>query len=209
MNVANDINMLRKLINTEEKHVDSLMGVITVLVAGPGNVQITTCAEGDDNNQRNGRSIKVFRFDLMMRFQWNGGTATVQANNHYRWFLVRWNRVPTGGVGGGFAVADFVNTDYSGTNYTPLSLPNTDNSQAFQILAEGLVQMPEQALQATTVERIVNITHQCSFHQTFNGSSTANLNSNSVQLVVLSMNNAAAGGVSQFEGCCRMWFIDN
>ncbi len=207
---ASDIMRIARMFNTENKYVDTLLDV-TSTRSSPYCAALTSMAEGSDNNQRDGRSIRVIKFDANMKFYYSSGvpaTATVQTQI-FKYFLVRYNKTTAGSPT--FAIADFLNVDFTTSRYTPISLPNTDRSEDFQILAMGQVDVPINYV--TTVDtisyKLLTMTHECSFHQEFSGTGSSAICDNNVQLVIVATQEINAGGSSGCSFGIRMWYVDN
>jgi hypothetical protein len=206
-NIARDLNSLRMMLNTENKHVDQIAIFQGVTNASPTNLFLTPSAEGTDSNNRTGRSVKLDRVDMLLRFNYNGGTTTSIATQTFRWFLVKWLKTPTSGANGGFPLSAFLLTDASG-NYSPMSLANTDTAENFRIMAQGLEKMT-MPLNFATVETIVEVSVPCQFHQSYDGTAATDICDGAIYFICLGMVANATGGSSGVTPTFRTWFIDN
>ncbi len=208
-NLVRDVAFLKGVINVEEKRIDSVLDV-TVGKTAPVTSALSTLAQGDANNQRQGNSVKVIRFDVNFKFYYSSGTTTSYDSNTFRWFLVRYLKTPTTSPTTPFGISEFLDQD-SNSQYTPISLPNTNTAQNFQIMASGTetVKLNFTATVSTTSEIVRSFTHECGFHQIYSGSASSTLTDALVVLVVVSSQNGNTGGVSGVTYGVRMWYVDN
>jgi len=206
-NIARDMNRLRAVLNTENKHLDSLFGTQGATPAAPVIVNVTSPAEGDDSNQRQGRSIKIDRIDMLLQLQYGAGSAGVFQDQTFRWFLVIWKKTPATGGSTPFPISNFLNQDVN-ANYSPLSFPNTDLAENFTILAQGEERLTLSYL-STASTRIVDVSVPVSIHQTFAGSTAASVCDNAIFFVGTLLQVSAVGGQNTFTPQIRMWYVDN
>jgi hypothetical protein len=210
--VMTDVKELRKLLNTEEKHIDTIIGATTVSFTASNIILIGTVAEGSDSNQRTGRSIKIVRTDLLFYFNFSSGTVATssQQNQYFNWYYIKYTKTPSSSGGSIFSIAEFLNQD-AGSNYTPMSLPNPDNNENFVILASGQQEVELTVETGVTSVRfkIQQIQSERSFHQTYNGTASTNICDNCTFLVVTALQPANTGGISQYAASIRQWYIDN
>lgn len=209
-NIASDVAMLKTILNTENKHIDTLSTPITLGVGGSVS-WVASPAEGDDSNNRNGRSIKVDRIDLVLYATWNPGTAPSLDDQWIRWFVVRYLKTPSTAGSTPFSLAEFLQADPNG-NRTVFALSNTDTAENFQIMDQGLFKIPVYyATSATgqTSSQIIESSIPCSFHQTFNGTAATNVCDNSVFFVAVCLNSFATGGQCNILPQFRLWYVDN
>ncbi len=211
-NIAKDIKTIMSLMNTENKQVYTLataqsVGSGAALVYGIGTV-----AQGTASNQRTGDSIKINRIDLNLKFIYSSGTQATsnQATQVFNWYLIRYLKTPATSGTTAFAISEFLNTDGDGL-YTPLSFPNPDTNQNFQLMSSGSVELNLNLVPATSdaVSKVVSVSHPCSFHQDYSGAASTTITENMTFLVFTALNAANAGGVSQVVVNAAMWYIDN
>jgi hypothetical protein len=202
---------IARLLNTENKHVD-IQNSNTVLPSASLILCCTPPAEGSDSNQRTGRSLKVDKIDLLLQFTYSTGTPATCAvqSQIFNWYLVRYLKTPSSGGTTVFNITEFLNQD-ANSQYTPMSLINDDTDENFQVMAAGTqhLTLPFLPTVASAFNAIQTHTHQCSFHQTFNGTTAATITDNCVFLVVTAMNASNTGGISNCTSTMRMWFVDN
>lgn len=207
-NIVKDINMLKSLLNTENKHIDGISSLTTVSNTTPLVRWIQSPAEGNDNTNRDGRSIKIDRIDAILQFTYGpGSSSAISSSQVFRWFLLRQLNTPSSGGSSTFALADFLNID-SNSQYTPMSLPNSDTSEDFHILDQGLVTLDATISNDYTI-RVVNVSVLESFHQTFNGTASTNIAENSLFFVCVASTANGAAGASGVTSSFRIWYIDN
>jgi len=207
VNGVSDFVRIARMINTENKYVDTLLDV-TANVTTPYNAAINWPAEGTDNNNRTGRSIKVIKFDLLMRFYFSTGTVGTTQSQTFKWFLVRYEK--TNNTNSTFATADFLNQD-AVTQISTLSLPNTDNAEDFQILISGTkaIVLPYWVSASSVTKSLVEVSHECDFHVEFNGTGATAIVDHNVQLVIVADTGVPTGGTSGCTFSLRMWYVDN
>lgn len=208
-NLARDVGMLKLLINTEEKQIYTLstaqnVNSSTSLVYGIG-----TMAQGTASNQRVGDSVKITRIDLNMLFQYGSGTATTSFTQIFNYYLIRYKKTPTSSGTTAFNISEFLNQD-GNSNYTPLSFPNPDNNQNFQLMANGTVQidLPTATSASATGQRLVSLSHDCNFHQEYNGAANTTITDNMCFVVVTAQNAINTGGASNVLIQSAMWYVD-
>lgn len=205
-NVANDVRLLKSMVNTENKRVDSLFTVQTCTAAAPLVLAIAPPAQGADSNQRNGRSVKLDRLDVICQFTWNGGTGasvTVYTQN-FRWFVVKY--LPTTSATP-FAINDFLNTD-ANTQTSYMSLRNNDLDSDFRILDQGTVAVQQYATNSQSTE-YRDVSLPLSFHQTFNSTTSASIQDGMIFFVCVAAVTSGVGGASAIIPQFRLWYIDN
>ena len=209
-NIAKDLSLLKTMINAEDKQIYTLAANQTVTNASPLVYGIGTVAQGSASNQRTGDSIRINRIDLEMAFVYNAGTATTALNQTFNWYLVRYLKTPSVSGTTAFGIGEFLNQDASGT-YTPLSFPNPDTNQNFQVMGSGQVSLTLPAVSASigTVHKIVSVSHPCSFHQEYSGSANTTITDNMCYLVFTAYNPVNTGGASVVGVQSAMWFLDN
>ncbi len=206
---AADIARIARMMNTENKYIDTLLDV-TCDKSTPYCAALNNVAEGSDNTNRTGRSVRVIKYDIMMKLYFSTGTVatSVGQSQFFKWFLVRFNKTTPSGQT--FAIADFLNQD-SSSAYTVISLPNTDRSEDFQIMASGEALVQLQLTTGVSSQAAVwqTVSHDCSFHQEYSGTSNSTICDNNVQLVIVGGVNANTGGVSGVTYSIRCWYVDN
>jgi hypothetical protein len=211
-NIARDVTRLMSIINTEEKHIDLLPAATTVSLSSPIVVFVGGVAQGNTGTTRNGDSIKVNRIDLSLSFVFSTGTtaSSTISNQQYRWWLVRWLKTPSTSGSSPFSLSDFLNVD-ANSYFSPLSFPNTDLNEDFQILDSGDVSLtlPIIGASSSTVQRTILHSKMCGFHQTYNGSLASNIVDNSVFFVCVASSGVNTGGSSTVTIGNRSLFIDN
>ncbi len=213
VNIAGDFKRVMSLLNTEDKQINTLSTLQNVWsTGGPLIAGLGTVAQGTASNQRTGDSIKINRIDLIMNFQYSTGTPAtcgIQAQV-FNWYLIRYLKTPSTGGTTAFASTEFLDLD-GNSLITPMSFPNTDTNQNFQVMASGQVhlELPIFSTANSQVNKVVSITHGCSFHQDYSGASATTITDNMVFLFVNGLNVVNTGGTSGVTYSCRMWYIDN
>lgn len=209
-NIAKDLSLMKMLVNAEDKQIYTLatnqnVAQGTSLVYGIGTV-----AQGAASNQRSGDSIRINRIDLKMAFTFNAGTSTTGLNQTFNWYLLRYLKTPSASGTTAFGIGEFLNQDANG-NYTPLSFPNPDTAENFQLMANGEVSLTISAVSAAvgTVHKIVSVSHECSFHQEYSGSANTTITDNMCFLVFTAYNPVNSGGASVVAVQSAMWYLDN
>ncbi len=206
-----DVSRLMSIINTEDKSVSIANVAVTVNNTTPQIIGLPTVAQGTSSSTRIGDSILVNRIDLELTFSYSGTAATATSiNQHFRYWLVRYKKTPSSSGTTAFSITEFLNLD-SGGNATPMSLPNTDTNENFQIMDVGEVEVILPTLSSATIQRSVTktIRHNCHFHEEYNGSASTNICDNMTFLVVVAQNASNTGGASSITSTFRKWFIDN
>lgn len=210
--VKDDLRMLRRMLNTEAKHVDTITTITNVVATASVVQAVGTMAEGLDSNQRTGRSIKINRIDATFAFQYSTGTpATTSLQNQiFNWYFIKYNKTPSSSGATAFNISELLLVDPSG-NYTPLSLPNPDTNENFSILASGEVNvvLHEATTVQSTAVQLVNLTIDKAFHQTFNSTTAASITDNMCFIVYTGLQGLNTGGVSNVASSIRMWYVDN
>jgi hypothetical protein len=210
-NIAHDLGVIRSLINAEEKNASVLFTQTTVTAASPYILPLGTVAQGNTGETRTGDSIKITRIDMSLRFAFGTGTSNLYCNQIFKWFLVRYLKTPAASGATAFSIGEFLDQDFAG-NRSSVSLFSTDTSEYFQIMDCGVVTVtPSFALAAVnnTALSILDISHQCSYHQTYNGAAAANICDNMAFLVVVASQAANTAGTSTVDGSTRLLYIDN
>jgi hypothetical protein len=211
-NIVKDISLLKSLLNVENKHIDTIAGFQTVVTTTSLVYGIGAVAQGSASNQRTGDSIKIDRMDLIMKYFYSTGTAATSASidQRFRYFVVRYLKTPSSSGTSAFNINDLLNQD-SGTNYTAQSLSNTDLSEDFVILKEGLVHivLPNVPASSASSTAMVELSIPCGFHQTYTGSANTTIVDNMCFVVVVADNAINIGGISGLYISSRMWYIDN
>lgn len=210
MNIARDINSLRKLLNVEKKQVDSFITATSVVQTSSLISHITGPAQGTSGSQRDGDSIKVVRIDAIMQFGYGSGTTNGTCAQIFNYYLVRWEKTPSTNGATPFGIADFLTVDGQG-QYTPLSLPNNDLAEDFTVLVSGTVLVePSFASAVNNIGyRVVPLSHECAFHQTFTGAAATTIVDKSLFWVFTAAQAANTGGSSVVQVSTRLWYVDN
>jgi hypothetical protein len=210
-NIARDLRLIRTMFNTELKHIDTLLTSTTVQ---QGTTLVTPCGvtgTGTSNTSRVGESVRVNRIDLQLQFAYSNGTTNSICGQIFKYWLVRYLKTPSTSGSTAFTLSEFLNTDSGATNITPMSFHNPDTMENFQILAcdQVAVTVPY----GTTVDNshsvIKEVTVDCNFHQTYNGSSGSNICDNMCFVVFVAQKPTNTGGVSTVLCSTRTWFVDN
>lgn len=211
-NIAKDLSLLKMVVNTEAKQVYTLAAAVqnvnstTSLVYGIG-----TMAQGTSGSTRVGDSIKVFRIDLNLNFYYSSGTVCTNNNQVFNWYLVRYLKTPSSSGTTAFAIADFLNVDGDG-QITPSSFPNPDLNENFQIMSDGQVELQLPVIvsgTSSTSQRVISVSHECSFHQTYSGSANTTITDNMCFVVVTASRPINTGGSSGVAVQSCTWFLDN
>jgi hypothetical protein len=205
-NIAKDMMMLRSMMNTENKHIDSFFtSTACINTTGGLILQPTFLAEGSDDNQRTGRSVKLDRIDCILSFNFAQGSTGIIGAQVFRWFLVKWLKCTSSTPMG--SVAQFLNVD-GNSQITPLSLPNTDTAEDWHVLQQGIVTLTPQS-QLNSVYHVVEFSTPVKFHQTYSGSAANTIEDGSFAIIVCALNTVGTAGVSNVQGSVRMLYIDN
>jgi len=211
-NIARDMKTILSLVNTEQKQVYTLAVTQTVTNIAPLVYGIGTMAQGTASNQRTGDSVKITRIDLAIAFSFSTGTAATSfiQTQTFNWYLVRYLKTPSSGGTASFAITEFLNID-GNSRSTPLSFPNPDTNENFQLMGSGQVDIDLQYVPATDCakSKVVTISHDCSFHQSYNGAGSSTITDNMVYLVFTAYSGANTGGASGVTVNAAMWYIDN
>lgn len=210
-NLAKDVMMLQKLLNTEMKYVNTKTGNNITNTAGFVDV-LTSAAEGSDSTQRTGRSIKIQRVDVNLEFIYSSGTAATSAEQDCRfsWFVIQYLATPSTSGATAFNIADFLDTDMSG-NYTSMSMGDPDTARDFRILANGIVDTQIQSVPAASyaARGYASACIDTNFHQSFNSTTAASIVDNNICIVLTAQRAVNTGGACQYNMNARMWFTDN
>jgi len=212
-NIVHDIGILKTVLNTELKHVRNLQGATTcnttTSVVG-GNNSILPIAAGTDNSQRTGRSIKLHHMDLILRFDWYGGSTGVVGTQVFRWFVVLCKDLNSSNTS--TAISNFLDVDPN-SNYTPHSMRNIDLHDQFRVLADGVVELDMYASFTSGVNgqltRLIPSTIPLGMHQTFSNTTSASCESNYLQIFVVGLNTGGTGTVSTVSWVSQTYFVDN
>ena len=193
-----DVSRLMSIINTEDKNVSIANSAVTVNTTTPQIIPLPTVAQGTSSSTRIGDSVLVNMIDMELTFQYSGLAATATyANQHFRYWLVRYKKTPASSGTTPFSITEFLNLD-AGGNATPMSLPNTDTNENFQIMDVGEVECVLPTLGSAALVKSVTktIRHKCHYHEEYNGSASANICDNMSFLVVVALNGTNTGSLS-------------
>ena len=209
-NIARDLSMLKTILNVEKKEVPTSQTTLSVNNTTSQVVWIGSPGQGTSGSQRDGDSIKLNRIDLNLLFFWGTGTTNTIGDQIFGYHLVKYKKTPSSGGSTPFAIGDFLNVDQDGA-VTPMSLPNTDLAENFDVLHSG--QLLVEASYATATNnvayRMVTLSVECSFHQTFTGSAAFTLVDNAVFVVFTALQPTNTGGTSGVKFMARLWYVDN
>jgi hypothetical protein len=212
MKLASDVSRLMSVINTEDKHADSISAANSIASTTGGLiVPLPTLAQGTAVSNRNGDSVKVNKIDIDLEFLYGGTAATATyVNQTFRMWIVRYKKTPASSGTVPFAISEFLNLD-SSSAYTPMSLMNSDTNENFQVMYTTDITLTIPTLASAQIVTTKNLTirHECSFHQEYNGSNATNICDNMSFLVFVAMNPANPGAISAVASSIRLWFIDN
>lgn len=209
-NIAKDLSMLRSILNVEQKEVPTSQTTLSVNNTTSQVVWIGSPGQGSSGSQRAGDSIKLQRIDINLLFFWGTGTTNTIDNQIFNYYVVKYLKTPSSGGSTPFAIADFLNVDQDGA-ITPMSLPNTDLAENFQVLQAGEVVATPSYATATNnvVYKLVTLSMEVGFHQTFTGSAASTLVDNAVFVVLTGLQPTNSGGTSGAKFMARMWYVDN
>ena len=201
--MARDITALSRMMNTENKHHDTIAAPQTVnnttsLVYGIG-----TLTQGITNTERIGDSVKFDRIDLSLRFFQYSTTTPVDSN--YRYFVIRYLKTPATSGTTAFAISEFLNIDSAG-DYSSMSLPDTDTNENFQILSQGDVHITGCPSTYGYATDLVSLSIPVNFHQYYSGAANTTITDNMCFVVLVSDSSPT---VSQVSISARMWYVDN
>ncbi len=214
--LAKEVGRIRKNLNVERKFLDQLSSAQTVGAGSSVVLAITPPAGGSSESTREGNSIKVIRFDIKMQFGFGpqADGLAVSCNQTFNWYLIRWKKTPTSSGSTPPAISDIFNQDVN-SNYTTLSLLNATTNQNYQFMASGtsVLELPnynaDTGTGQTIIIKMVDVVHDCDFHQLFSGTTAASITDNLVFMVFLATNTANTGGISQVIPAIRTWYVDN
>jgi hypothetical protein len=210
-NIATDIHRLGSLMNTENKCVYTLATPQACSLAAPLIYGIGTTAQGTASNQREGNSIKIDRIDLNLSFNYNPGTVSTGTllNQVYNWYLLRYLKTPLVNGTVAFAIGEFLNVDGNG-NTSPLSFPNKDSDENFQLLSAGTLDIVVmQNTIPSTISRMVSQTLPVSFHQDYSGAAATTITDSMIFMVFTALNAANAASTSTVTVSTAIWYVDN
>jgi hypothetical protein len=217
--MAREIARIRKNLNTEQKFLDQVS--VASNVASDTNlvVAITPPAQGDTSSTRDGNSIKVIRCDFRMTYLFgiNGFASTdLQNNQIFQWYLFRWKKTPTSSGSTPPAIGDIFNLDSSGTNYSTQSLMNVNTNQNYQLMCNGTVECEPKVYAndgtgpyVANERKLVEIVHNCEFHQYFSSTTAASITDNLMFMVFLASNTGNSSASSNMTLSFRQWYVDN
>lgn len=209
--MAKDLSLLKMIVNTEDKHADQAVSS-SVTATTPVVLALPALVQGITDNTRIGDSVKIVRFDGNLLFQFSTGTTTSNSSQIFNWYLVRYKKTPSSSGYSSFNISEFLDLDIN-SDYTPLSLPNSDTNENFQIMMSGTqrVVLPIVTVAgANVIEQIkVDFCHECNFHQEYNTSAYTGVCDNMCFLVLTAVVAANTGGNSLVVSNVRMWYVDN
>jgi len=210
LNIARDFKLLKSMMNTELKQVYTLPSAQSVNNSTSLVYGIGTMAQGTASNQRSGDSVKISRIDLTMRFRYGNGTVPSISNQTFNWYLLRYLKTPSAAGTTAFNINEFLITDGDAL-YTPLSFPNTDTNQNFQIMSSGTLRIDLDLIPAANCSKAqtVVVSHDCSFHQDYAGSASTTITNNMCFMVFTALSAANTGGQSDVMVNAVMWYVDN
>jgi hypothetical protein len=210
-NIAHDLMLIKSLLNVEQKHSDNINPASGVTYATSLIQGVPTVGQGATSQTRTGDSIKVTRIDLSLLFTYSTGTTSGFCSQIFKYWLVRYLKTPSTSGTASFGISEFLNQDYN-SNYTPMSLHNPDTLENFVIMAAGQVQLDipfSNTVINNVGDKLIEISHECSYHQTYNGTAAGNLCDNMAYLVTVAINPTNTGGYSNLQSSIRMFYIDN
>jgi hypothetical protein len=210
-NLAKDVTKLMSLINTEDKHVDTLSTALPVSSSTFASINIPGPAAGTAVNQRIGDSILINQIDMELLFNYGGTAATATFGTQtFRYWLLRYLKTPASGGASSFSLTEFINPDVNGV-YTPLSLMNTDTNENFQVMVTGDVSIDLATLASASISytKTIPVRHSCHFHQEYNGSLASNVCDNALFFVAVAQNSTNTGSVSTITPSFRIFYVDN
>jgi len=211
VNIAKDIRSLTSMLNVEDKQVYTLTTAQNVYNTQSLVIGVGTVAQGTASNQRTGDSIKVNRIDMNIAFYYGAGTAatSVQQDQVFNWYLVRYLKTPASSGTTAFNISEFLQTDMNG-NYTPLSFPNTDTAQNFQIMISGQERVSINSIATGYIShKVVTVSHTCSFHQDYSGSAATTITDGMIFFVCTADTLVNPGGFSTVAPNSCIWYVDN
>jgi hypothetical protein len=209
-NIARDLTLLKSMLNVEKKRIDSLVGAFNVNSTTPAILFVNAPAEGATNSQRTGDSIKVVRYDALVKFSYGTGTSNTIGNQIFNYYLVRYLKTPSTAGSTPPGIGEMLLVDPDG-NLTPLSLVNDDTIENFQFLLQGTIDVRPQYATApnNNFSLLIPLSHECGFHQTFNNTTAASICDNAVFWIFTAANATNTAGSSTVEYSTRCWYVDN
>lgn len=209
-NIAHDLSLLGRILNVEKKEVTTFNAGVTVTLASSLVQYIPSAAQGTSGSQRTGDSVKLVRVDGKLLFNYGTGTTNLYGSQVFNYYLVRYRKTSSSSGTTPFGIADFLVQD-SGTNYSTLSFPNNDLMENFDVLDSGSITLRPSFATATNnyAYEQVDLSVECSIHQTFTGSAATTIVDNALFFVCVAINPANTGGGSSVQTAWRLWFVDN
>jgi len=211
MNIAHDMQMLKSVLNVENKHADQISTAVSISnTVSYAQVLDNTIIQGTAEGQRTGNSIKLDRLDIIFKFAYSTGTSSITQDQLFEYHIVRWLKPPSAGTPV-LAIADYFIADPD-SNYTPLSLPNAELQENFKLLASGsvFVQNPYSISAVNNIaSRHERITVPLNFHQEYLGAASSTLVDGVIGLFVVCKSPVNTGGTSNMEYSARLWYVDN
>ncbi len=209
-NLAKDIMFLKTMLNTEQKHIDTLTAPVTVVSTSSLVSALGTVAQGSSSSTRTGDSIRVRKMDFMLRFKYSTGTTNSKEIQHFKYWVVRYLKTPASAGTAPFSINEFLVSDQAG-NYSTSSFHNPDTMQNFFVHSVGELDINLHFNVGTDsdIVKIVELSIDCDFHQTYNGSTGSTVSDNMVFLVCVATNAVNTGGSSELGVSSRLWFVDN
>lgn len=187
-------SFIKSLINTEYKYIDQPVGAAldnTVWYIVP----ITQCAQGDDNINRNGKSILLKSINLRLKISLEG--ALTKAN--IRVMLIRYN------------ACNGSNPSFSELLDTPLDIQSFRNLNGpvnnYTVFMDKRFTMDVDTKDEIVFDRFFKVTDHVKYIGT--SAATASLGNNNYFWCFLSDNAFHASDVPYVQGYSRCRFIDN
>jgi hypothetical protein len=209
-NIASDLRLLNSYLkDVEKKHQEVYQTAQACTSTSAIVYWVGAPSVGSSSSNRVGNSIRSIRYDMIFDFAYGTGTTNSIQNQVFNYYLVRWLKTPSTSGSIGFNLSDFIEVDQN-SNYTPLSMPNPDTQEDFQVMVAGTVDVLTQWATAPNNVRsiVVPITHECGFTQNFSGTGATSIVDNSVFLVFTALNGINTGGGSTVSFTVRQWYTD-
>lgn len=181
------------MVNAETKKQDTDIAFPTTETGSILN--LVGIAQGDDDNQRNGNSIKLKRITIKGTIAHDNGTSVKP------------------GVVKLWIIRDKQQQADTSPTYTEVfdensihPFLNPDNVGRFQILASRTINLSDTSILKKTFSVSVPFKN---LHVRYNGSATSDIQRNGIYMLYISSNNSAGGSGPYFQGQSRVYYYDN
>jgi hypothetical protein len=202
------------VVNSEDKHIETFLSASGSTCTNTTSVFIPILppAQGTTSETRIGNSIKTSRLDYTLQFQYASGAPATTGilTQLFRWFILRYLKTPSSAGTTPPNISEFLVTDPN-SQYTPLSLADTDTNENFIVVDTGIVSIDINVTPTTSAlaTKVITGVKQVDFHQDFNSTTAASVTNNALFYLVVGLYPANTGGSSVVGATFRQWYIDN